>query len=220
MHIVVQSFGMTVRNKRRHVLPSERQMQYQKNVLIGFGVKQYSYFTYWTKQMNRSDGEFFPNGEAMMNRQGEKTKMWYRVQKINKELTELAPLLWEFDYRANAFFANKPFCIQPTFLEMARGGKLSQVKDVQVDRDVVLVTEQYDKKKKQYMYCVTNVTDPIAYAKKYQWEKQVTTLQFDEKYGVADIYHKGKWRKVALENGKLTLSLYSGDGVIILPYKE
>ena len=157
MHIVVQSFGMTVRNKRRHVLPSERQMQYQKNVLIGFGVKQYSYFTYWTKQMNRSDGEFFPNGEAMMNRQGEKTKMWYRVQKINKELTELAPLLWEFDYRANAFFANKPFCIQPTFLEMARGGKLSQVKDVQVDRDVVLVTEQYDKKKKQYMYCVTNL---------------------------------------------------------------
>ena len=220
MHIVVQSFGMTVKGKRRHVLPSERQMQYQKNVLIGFGVKQYSYFTYWTKQMNRSDGEFFPNGEAMMNRQGEKTKMWYRVQKINKELTELAPLLWEFDYRANAFFANKPFCIQPTFLEMARGGKLSQVKDVQVDRDVVLVTEQYDKKKKQYMYCVTNVTDPIAYAKKYQWEKQVTTLQFDEKYGVADIYHKGKWRKVALENGKLTLSLYSGDGVIILPYKE
>ena len=103
---------------------------------------------------------------------------------------------------------------------MARGGKLSQVKDVQVDRDVVLVTEQYDKKKKQYMYCVTNVTDPIAYAKKYQREKQVTMLQFDEKYGVADIYHKGKWRKVALENGKLILSLYSGDGVIILPYKE
>ena len=220
MHIVVQSFGMTVRKKRRHVLPSERQMQYQKNVLIGFGVKQYSYFTYWTKQVNRSDGEFFPDGEAMMSRSGEKTRMWRHVQKINKELTALAPLLWEFNYCSNAFFANKPFCIQPTFLEMTRGGKLSQIKDVQVDRDVVLVTEQYDKKKKQYMYCVTNVTDPIAYAKKYKREKQVTLLQFNEKYTVADLYYKGKWNKVALEEGKLNLSLYSGDGIIILPYKE
>ena len=220
MHIVMQSFGMKVRNKQRHVLPSERQMQYQKNVLIAFGVKQYSYFTYWTKQMNRKNGEMFPDGQAIINRQGEKTRMYRPVQKINNELTALAPLLWDFKYCANAFFVKAPFCTGTTFLEMVRGGKLSQIKDVQVDKEVVLVTEQYDKKKKQYMYCVTNVTDPIAYAKKYQWEKQVTTLQFDEKYGVADIYHKGKWRKVALENGKLTLSLYSGDGVIVLPYKE
>ncbi len=220
MHIVVQSFGMKWNNKRRHVLPSERQMQYQKNVLIGFGVKQYSYFTYWTKQVNRSQGESFPDGEAMMNRRGEKTRMYRHVQKINKELTALAPLLWDFNYCANAFFVNKPFCIQPTFLEMTRGGKLSQVQEVQVDRDVVLVTEQYDKKKKQYMYCVTNVTDPIAYAKKYQKEKQVTRLQFNEKYNVADIYYKGKWSKVALDEGWLQISLYSGDGIIILPYKE
>jgi hypothetical protein len=103
---------------------------------------------------------------------------------------------------------------------MTRGGKLSQVQEVQVDRDVVLVTEQYDKKKKQYMYCVTNVTDPIAYAKKYQKEKQVTRLQFNEKYNVADIYYKGKWSKVALDEGWLQISLYSGDGIIILPYKE
>ena len=220
MHIVAQSFGMKWNNKRRHVLPSERQMQYQKNVLMSFGVKQYSYFTYWTKQVNRSNGELFPDGEAMMNRRGEKTRMYRHVQKINKELTALAPLLWEFNYCSNAFFANKPFCIQPTFLEMARGGKLSQIKDVQVDRDVVLVTEQYDKKKKQYMHCVTNVTDPIAYAKKYQKEKQVTQLQFDEKYNVADVYYKGKWSKVAMEEGKLSVELYSGDGIIILPYKE
>ena len=220
MHIVLQAFGMLAREKRHHRFPSERQMQYQKNVLIGFGVRQYSYFTYWTKQMNRTDGEHFPDGEAMMDRSGNKTRMWRHVQKINKEVTALAPLLWEFNYCTNAFFVNKPFCVQPTFLEMARGGKLSQIKDVQVDRDVVLVTEQYDKKKKQYMYCVTNVTDPICYAKRYKKENQVTVLTFDEKYNVADVYSKGKWTKVALEDNKLTLALYSGDGVIILPYKE
>ena len=70
------------------------------------------------------------------------------------------------------------------------------------------------------MYCVTNVTDPICYAKRYKKENQVTVLTFDEKYNVADVYSKGKWTKVALEDNKLTLALYSGDGVIILPYKE
>ena len=220
MHIVVQAFGMLAREKRHHRFPTERQMQYQKNVLIGFGVRQYSYFTYWTKQMNRTDGEHFPDGEAMVDRSGKPTRMWRYVQKINKELTALAPFLWEFDYCTNAFFVNKPFCVQPTFLEMARGGKLSEVTDVQVDRDVVFVSEQYDKKNQQYMYCVTNVTDPIRYKRKYQKENQATVVTFNEKYNVADVYFKGKWTTVALQNGKLNLSLYSGDGVIILPYKE
>ncbi len=100
MHLVMQSFGMLIRGKRHHYLPTERQMQYQKSVLTAFGVKQYSYFTYWTKQMNRTDGEFFPDGEAMMTRSGEKTRTWYHVQKVNKEVTLLAPLLREFDYKA------------------------------------------------------------------------------------------------------------------------
>ena len=31
--------------------------------------------------------ELFPDGEAMMNRKGEKTRTWYHVQKVNKEVT-------------------------------------------------------------------------------------------------------------------------------------
>lgn len=220
MHIVMQSFAMDVRNKHHHLMPDERQMNYQKNVLIGFGVKQYSYFTYWTKQMNRSNGEMFIDGKALMTRNGEKTKTYYHVQKINKELTDLAPLLWNFEYCANAFFVTPPFCTNPTFLEMVRGGELSQVTDVKTDKEIVMVTEQYDKKKDQYLYCAVNVTDPKCYKKKYQNEKQLTVLTFDKKYNVADVYANGKWKTVALENGKLEVSLYSGDGTIILPYKE
>ena len=220
MHIVMQSFAMDVRNKHYHLLPNEREMQYQKNVLMSFGVKQYSYFTYWTKQMNRSNGEMFIDGKALMTRQGEKTKTWYHVQKINKELTELAPLLWDFTYCSNAFFIKTPFCTTPTFLETVRGGELSQVTDVKTDKEIVLVTEQYDKKKNQYMYCAVNVTDTKRYPKKYKKEKQLTVLTFDKKYNVADVYQNGKWKTVSLEDNKLEVSLYSGDGVIILPYKE
>ena len=219
MHIVMQSFAMDIRNKHYHRMPSEREMQFQKNVLLAFGVKQYSYFTYWTKQMNRTDGEMFIDGKALMTRNGEKTKSWYHVQKINNELQKLAPLMWDFEYCTNAFFVKIPFCTAPTYLELIRGGELSNV-SVDTDREVVMVTEQYDKKRKQYMYCAVNTTDIQRYKKKYKNEKQITQLTFHKEYNVADVYAKGVWKTVALENGKLQVGLTPGEGIIILPYKE
>ena len=218
MHIVAQSFGMLSRGKRYHYLPTERQMQYQKNVLMAFGVKQYSYFTYWTKQMNRTNGEFFPDGEAMINRRGEKTKNYYYVQKINKEITALAPLLWNFNYCANAFFFKVPFHVDPTYLNIARGGKLSQITNVETDKETVLVTELYDKKKKQYMCCVVHTSEPKRFAKKYGKVTQLTQLTFDSKYNFVDVYQNKTWKTLALSDGKLTVELRAGDGVIILPY--
>ncbi len=218
MHVVMQSFGMLSRGKRYHYFPIEKQMQYQKNVLMGFGVKQYSYFTYWTKQMNRTDGETFPDGEAIMNRRGEKTKMYNYVQRINKEIKALSPLLSCFDYCSNAYFFHVPFRVSPTFLEMVQGGELSQVSNVQTDKETVLVTELYDKKKGQYMHCMINVAEPKIYTKIYGKEKQRTQLAFDKKYNFADVYKNKTWRTVALQNGELTVELAPGEGVIVLPY--
>ena len=220
MHIVMQSFAMNIGKKHWHWLPNEREMQFQKNVLLAFGVKQYSYFTYWTKQMNRTNGEMFIDGKALMTRNGERTKTWYHVQKINEELQQLAPLMWNFAYCSNAFFLKIPLCTAPTYLELIRGGELSQVTSVETDKDVVMVTELCDKKKKQYMYCAVNTTDIQRYTKKYKKEKQLTVMQFNENYNVADVYQNGKWQTVALEGGKLSIRLHAGEGAIILPYKE
>ncbi len=220
MHIVMQSFAMNVRNRRIHLLPTEREMQFQKNVLLSFGVKQYSYFTYWTKQMNRTDGEMFLDGKAMMTRSGQRTRTWYHVQRVNKELNELAPMMFNFDYCAHAFIVKAPFCTTPTYLELTRNGSLSQTSSVETDKEIVLITELYDKKNKQYMYCAVNTTDIKRYEKKYGKEKQLTALNFNKEYNVADVYCKGKWQTVALEDGKLEIHLYAGDGIIILPYKE
>lgn len=220
MHIVMQSFGMNVRNKPYHLLPNEQRMQYQKNVLISFGVKEFAYFTYWTKQANNSKGEMFPDGKAMMNRQGERTPVWYYVQKINEELNELAPLLSQFEYKTNAYFVTPPLHSNPTYLEMVRGGELSQVTSGKTDRDVVLVSELYDKKKRQYMHCVVNVADPKRYAKWHKKKKQLTTLCYAEKYNVADVYKNEKWKTVVLKDGKLELLLSPGEGAIVLPYRR
>lgn len=220
MHIVLQAFGMLSRGKRHHYLPKDCQMQYQKNVLMAFGVRQYSYFTYWTKQMNSTKGEFFPDGEAMMTRLGEKTRTWYHVQKVNKEVTALAPLLWEFDYLANAFFYKAPFHTKTEYLDHVRGGELSQIESVQTDREVVLVTEKYDKKKGQYMHHIVNTADAKRYIWKYKREKQKTQLRYCGQYDVADIYQNKKWKTVPIVDGCLDVELSPGEGVIVLPYKR
>ena len=128
--------------------------------------------------------------------------------------------MWDFAYCSNAFFLKIPLCTSPTYLEIIRGGELSQVKNVETDKDVVMVSELYDKKRKQYMYCAVNTTDIQRYIKKYKKEKQLTVMQFNEQYNVADVYQNGKWQTVALDDGKLSVRLYAGEGVIILPYKE
>lgn len=219
LHLVMQSFAMNIGKKPHHILPNARMFEYQKNAAIAFGVKEFSYFTYWTKQANRSDGEMFIDGKAMISRNGEKTKTYYNVQKVNKELTELAPLLWQFNFVSNAFFCKPPLFTRPTFLDMVRGGELSQVKNVEIDKEMVLVSEHYDKRKRQYMYCVMNPADPTYYYKKYN-EKQHTQLTFDAKYTHADVYEKGKWKTIALQDGKLDVYLNSCYGAIILPYTE
>ena len=170
--------------------------------------------------MNCTNGEFFPDGEAMMTRDGQKTRTWYHVQKVNKEVTALAPLLWEFDYQANAFFYKTPFHTKTEYLDHARGGELSQITDVQTDREVVLVTEKYDKKKGQYMHHVVNTADAKRYTWKYGKEKQKTQLTYDQKYNVADIYQNKKWKTLPIVGGQLNVELSPGEGVIILPYKK
>ena len=220
MHIVVQSFAMNIRNKPYHFMPNEQRMQYQKNVLISFGVKEFAYFTYWTKQANSTKGEMFIDGKAMMTRNGERTPTWYHVQKINRELNELAPLLMQFEYKANEYCVTPPLHSNPVYLEMVRGGKLSQVTEAKTDRDVSLVSELYDKKKRQYMHCVVNIADPKRYAKWHKKKKQLTTLTFDKKYAVADVYKNEKWKTVRLKDGKLELLLSPGEGAMVLPYKE
>ena len=170
--------------------------------------------------MNRSNGESFPDGEAMVNRQGEKTRTWYHVQRVNKEITALAPLLWEFNYLANAFFYKAPFHTKTEYLDHTRGGELSQLLDVQTDREVVLVTEQYDQRKGQYMHCIVNTADAKRYTWKYGKEKQLTQLTYSDKYDVADIYKNKKWNTVAIENGRLNIELAAGEIAIVLPYKK
>ncbi len=73
--------------------PSDEELRWQVNCAIAYNTKHIGWFTYWTFLVG------YPHWRNMMvSEHGNKTKQWYRVQKINEEL------LFQDEYFLNAGF--------------------------------------------------------------------------------------------------------------------
>ncbi len=215
LYFVAQTFGMTNCGDYYFIMPSEAQIRWQINLLLGFGVKQFSYFTYWTKQANNTQGELFHDGQAMMTRDGKRTETWYQMQQIHKEMQKLAPIILNFEYVADRYFLKTPFKSHPLYIGYIGRGKLEGV-TAQTDQEIVFVHELEDKKNGHTMYAITNVTDP-KYAGEFD-KPQSTTITFEKPYTKVDVFEQGEWKTVELIDGSYTATLLPGYAQFILPY--
>ncbi len=215
LYFVAQTFGMTNQGYYYHIMPNESQIRWQINLLLAFGVKQFSYFTYWTKQANNTKGELFHDGQAMMTRDGKRTAAWYQIQQIHKEMQRLAPVILNFDYVADRYFLKTPFKSHPLYIGYSKRGRIEGVAAT-TDQDVVFIHELEDKKNGQKMYAVTNTCDP-KYAGEFS-KPQTTVVTFEKPYTKADVFERGEWKTVDLEGGRYEANLFPGDAQFILPY--
>ena len=211
LYFVAQSFSMKIGGKDYYWVPSEQEMRYQLNLLLGFGVKSLGFFTYMTHGSNA--GEEFPNDGAMLTREGKRMPLYYTVQKLIGELHDILPVVTKFRYHRSAYDVHTfgSFLKQ---LDYARNEKLENVVSFETDREGVLINELYDEKNKQYLYRIVNMTEVSC--EKTAGTKQKTTVHFDKKFKYADVFEKGKWQKCTLKDGKLEVSLLPGDSVYIL----
>lgn len=216
LYFVMQSFSMIQGGKVHCKTPNEAEMFYQANALMGFAAKQLSYYTYWTSGIMNVKGEIRPDGSAMMSRMGEKMPLWYSVQKVNKMLQKLYPVLSNFDYESDRYIIKTPFKSGPWHLEYTGRGELKYVQAT-TDLEVAMVYELKDKKNGQYMYVVQNITYVVA-EEKNNFPKQKTTLKFDKQFTKIDIFDGNEWRTETLKNGEYTAELSAGYAEYILPY--
>ncbi len=182
-------------------------MFYQANALMGFGVKEFSYFTYWGKTDNNIKGEYFPDGQAIMKRNGEKTALYDYVQEVNALLQKLAPVMKDFEYLADAHNAKWPAYSRPMFLTTLSCKPLKNVVSFRPDKEVMLVSELYDKKNDRYLYRIMNGTDPHF---GNEFGQQTAEIQFDKKFRYADVFTNGEWTTVELVDGKYVSKLMPG----------
>ena len=216
-YYVIQAFSMLLNGEKCLRLPDQDEMFYQLNAVLGFGVKQFAYYTYWSGSSVRLNGEMRPDGGAMMTRRGEKTPLYGYVQTVNAMAQKLAPVLMNFEYSSDRYVMKMPFKTHPFHLYFTRRGKLEKVIKAETDQEVALINELYDKNKGQYLYKIQNITYNY-YEKQLGLGKQTTTVTFAPEYTKVDVFDGEEWKTVALEDGKYTVELAAGYAVYLLPY--
>lgn len=208
---VAQSCGVLANQSRYMYMPDEKQLCYQLNLLLGFGVKDLGYFTYWSKQDNNTKGEVFPDGEACMTRNGEKTPTYYQIQKLNDYVKTLTPLLLSFEYE-------KTFCkiirvgTEMSYLDHIKSETLEDIADITSDFGAVIASKSINKNTGERLYFITNAMRFDD--KKEESVERDVKIMLTEGYSETVYYYRGEWHtadareiNVKLNDGETSLML-------------
>lgn len=217
LKIVSQTFAMRWNGELNQRTVNEKDARWLNNMLIGFGVKEISYFTYWTKSYNKTDGELFIDGASFVTRAGEKTDIYYFMQKIIAENQKFAPTVLNFDYQGSNAYVNAPTYFNSAHMAWAyRDYTFQKVTNVVIDKECAMATELYDKENNRYMYMVMNTVDTINRGSKAY---QTTKVTFAPEYTHVAVYKDGVStpHKLAPDNS-VSVELMPGEAVYLLPY--
>lgn len=193
---------------------SEAECRWLNNMLVGYGVKCISYFGYWRRSGN-SRAEFFIDNASFISQYGKKTDIYYYMQQIMKEEQSLAPTVLNFEYNASAIYKKTPATYTTSHIARVENGRMTEIKNVSVNKEIALITELVDKSKNNYMYMIQNIIDPMY---KGSTVYQTVTVTFSDEYEYAVVWEKGVKSIVKLEDHKYTVKQHPGYAVYVIPY--
>ncbi len=193
---------------------TENDARWLNNSLLGFGVKEINYFTYWTKQANYSTGEYYDDGGSFVKRDGTKTALYTFMQTIMKENQAFAGTIKNFDYMGSRLYTGSSYKFGKDHLTwLDNSYTFHRITSVTTSTDATLVTELYDSNRYNYMYMLMNTIDPSEGS-----TSQTIKVTFDVGCTKAYVYQNGVRTSVALTNNTYTVTLTAGQAVYVLPY--
>ncbi len=226
--IIVVSQAMTMNCTR---ILSYEDLCYLNNILMGFGCNNIGYFTYYTHDDSiDSDGnitEVFDDNGSMVTRFGEKTDLYYHVQRVNNQSQKFAPVILNYDYQTSKLYMvsteEQPMSHYSDHMIMADGyiGKTAfadfkKLKAFTVNKEMAIVTELYDDEKDNYMYMVMNSVDA---QERGSTSFETATLTFDGEYDYAWVYHDGEYTIEKLDKThSLTVKMAAGEAHYVMPF--
>ncbi len=208
MQVVTQA---TQYNTTRNI--DEDDLYWLNNMLVGFGVKNVYYFTYYTRG-GSANGEVYTDGYSFINNKDEKTATYTSMQKIMAEMQLVSSTALKYDYNTAAVYKGSYASSgkHNHYKSYSVSGTFTKISNAQVDNEAALVTELKDEKG-GYMYMVQNVADPdctCAYN-----VAQTTTLTFADGVKSIRVFKEGKWEKVALSENAYSVELEAGRAAYI-----
>ena len=203
---------MSFESEETQRLLTEEDLRWLNNLQLGFGVKQLSYYAYFT--LNNGATMAFLDGASFITRTGEKTDIYYAMREILAENQAFASTILSFDYQASATYTatcgydNKP-------ANVCADNVLAKVQSVDVNQESTLITQLYDKNSDKYMYMVQNLVDPLGGT---VVATQTVKLTFNENYEYAIVWKNGEQSVVRLENNTYIVKLNAGEAVYVIAF--
>ena len=196
---------------------TENDARWLNNYLMGFGVTQINYFTYWTKASNSSNGEWYDDGGSFVNKNGTTTAVYNFMKTIMADNTAFAPTISHFSYNESQVMGNNTngnlnndHINWGGELKVAKNFKwLSSVTESK-GNGYVLVTELYDADKYNYMYMFMNTVDP------YYGGQQSVTVTLASNVTKFYVYDQSGNRTL-VEGNTYTATLNAGQAFYIMP---
>ena len=211
--IVLQSFSHVWNNVLRNRKITESDMYWQTNLALGFGAREFSFYTYLAKP--NFDYGAIENGEidgaAFINLDGSRTALYDYTKRIIKEMKSFAKVALKYNYESSHIVTGKEESSKDfewtRFLYENRKCPI----DVTVDKGVAIVTKQTNAKDELYMIeNIGNVRDEL-----FDNAPPMQVAVYLPK-GKKNFYFRGKKIRVPLnEEGKYLLSLKVGDAIFI-----
>ena len=208
---VLQSFAHIWNGTMHNRHMTESDMYWQTNLAMGFGVREYSFYTYMAKPdftyKGSAMGEM--DGAAFINLDGSRTALYEYTKRIIAEMKAFLKISGEYDYDSSYVVTERGKTSKDfdwtKFLYEDEPCPLA----VTVDRGVVLVTKQVNAEGELYMLeNIGNVRDEL-FDRIPPMELTVTLPE-----GKKTFYFRGKEIELSPnEDGSYTLSLKVGDAI-------
>ena len=209
--VVLQSFSHVTVGVIRNRRMGESDMYWQMNAALGFGVREFSFYTYMAKPTFEfaKDGGGEQDGSSFINLDGSNTAMWYDTKRIIKEFKRFAKIALGYEYE-NSYVVCEDGKTADDFdhTKYLYEKKTCPLK-TKVEKGVALVTESKGEKGKLYMFeNIGNVKEEL-----FEGAKPMRFTAYLPE-GKKKFYFRGKPIKVkANADGSYTFSLKVGDAV-------
>lgn len=210
MQAVLQSFANAGEGKLLKRRVNESDMYWQTNLAMGFGVREYAFYTYMPKtnvSYEKGSGDGI-DGACFINNDGSKTALYFYTKRIIREMQKFAPVALKYAYENNYLvYADGKQKSDFDYLTFAEENGKPPF-EIAINRGVALVTEQKNGDDKLFM--IENIGNI-----KHELFDGEMAMQVECNFPIKNLtfYQRGKKIKAKKANGKYIFYLKSGEAI-------
>ncbi len=193
----------------------QQAMDLQAYTSLAHGYTYLSYFTYWETQNQSYKGETFTDACVMWddNMNPVKQNMYYWVKNTNAEIRAMENLIGSFSYSGTAAVASGSsyYCGTDGLWSADQLAGNTAIASVTATADTTVGHYTKDGGNFSEMFILVNMSHPE------DGSSDTVTVTFDSGYTSAIVYINGEATLYQLSGGVCTVTIPSGEGVVVLP---